>query len=105
MNELQGAGVALVTPFDTDGSIDFDALGRLIDHQLENGMDYLVSLGTTGETATLSAQERKDVWSYTAEKVGGRVPLVAGIGGNDTAAIATQVRHFDKAGYQAILSV
>lgn len=105
MNELQGAGVALVTPFDTDGSIDFDALGQLIDHQLDGNMDYLVSLGTTGETATLSAQERKDVWKFTAEKVGGRVPLVAGIGGNHTADIAAQVRNFDIAGYQAILSV
>lgn len=105
MDGLHGAGVALVTPFDADGAIDFDALGRLIDHQLESGMDYLVSLGTTGETATLSASERKDIWKFTAEKAGGRVPLVAGIGGNNTAEIAEQVRNFDIAGYQAVLSV
>ncbi len=105
MNELQGAGVALVTPFGTDGAIDFDALGRLIDHQIDGGMDYLVSLGTTGETATLSAAERKDVWKYTAEKVNGRVPLVAGIGGNHTAEVAAQLRSFDISGYHAVLSV
>lgn len=105
MNELQGAGVALVTPFGTDGAIDFDALGRLIDHQIDGGMDYLVSLGTTGETATLSATERKDVWKYTAEKVNGRVPLVAGIGGNHTAEVAAQLRSFDTTGYHAVLSV
>lgn len=105
MNELHGAGVALVTPFDADGTIDFNALGHLIDHQLDGGMNYLVSLGTTGETATLSAQERKDVWKYTAEKVDGRVPLVAGIGGNNTAEIVEQIQDFDNAGYQAVLSV
>src|SRR5690606_11000799 len=105
MNELQGAGVALVTPFQADGSIDFDTLGQLIDHQIEGGMDYLVSLGTTGETATLTAAERKDVWKFTADKTNGRVPLVAGIGGNNTAEIAQQVGSFDIAGYHAILSV
>lgn len=105
MNELHGAGVALITPFDADGTIDFNALGHLIDHQLDGGMNYLVSLGTTGETATLSAQERKDVWKYTAEKVDGRVPLVAGIGGNNTAEIVEQIQDFDNAGYQAVLSV
>lgn len=105
MNELHGAGVALVTPFDTHGAIDFDALGRLIDYQIDEGISYLVSLGTTGETATLSAAERKDVWKYTVEKVAGRVPLIAGIGGNNTAEVVKQITDMESAGFQAILSV
>lgn len=105
MNELQGAGVALVTPFNTDGSIDFETLGNLIEFQIQEGMNYLVSLGTTGETATLSATEKKQVWEFTATKVNGRLPLVAGIGGNNTMEIVELVRNFDIAGYCAILSV
>lgn len=105
MNELQGAGVALVTPFNVDGSIDFESLGKLIDFQIDQGMNYLVSLGTTGETATLNAEERKQVWAYTASRVAGRVPLVAGVGGNNTAEIAAQVSSFDFEGYCALLSV
>ncbi|MFD2968858.1 4-hydroxy-tetrahydrodipicolinate synthase [Sphingobacterium bambusae] len=105
MNELQGAGVALVTPFNADGSIDFESLGRLIDFQIDEGMNYLVSLGTTGETATLTAEERKQVWAYTSERVNGRVPLVAGLGGNNTSEIVKQVASFDFSGYCALLSV
>jgi len=105
MKELHGAGVALITPFGADGSIDFASLGNLIDHQIEGGMDYLVSLGTTGETATLSSEEKKAVWKFTSEKVAGRVPLVAGIGGNNTSEIVKQVASFDVPGYCAILSV
>lgn len=105
MNELHGAGVALVTPFNTDGSIDFETLGNLIEFQIKEGMNYLVSLGTTGETATLSAAEKKQVWKFTTEKVNGRVPLVAGIGGNNTLEIVDQVKAFDIPGYCAILSV
>lgn len=105
MNELHGAGVALVTPFNTDGSIDFETLGNLIEFQISEGMDYLVSLGTTGETATLSDVEKKQVWKYTSEKVNGRLPLVAGVGGNNTYEIVKQVKEFDIAGYCAILSV
>ncbi len=105
MNELQGAGVALVTPFNADGSIDFESLGRLIDFQIDEGMNYLVSLGTTGETATLTAEERKQIWAYTSERVNGRVPLVAGLGGNNTSEIVKQVASFDFSGYCALLSV
>ena len=105
MNELKGAGVALVTPFNADGSIDFDTLGNLIEYQITEGMDYLVSLGTTGETATMTSDERKHVWKFTADRVAGRVPLVAGIGGNNTAEIVRQVAKFDPTGYCAILSV
>ncbi|MEC3879879.1 4-hydroxy-tetrahydrodipicolinate synthase [Parapedobacter sp. 10938] len=105
MNELYGAGVALVTPFHSDGSIDFDGLARVIEHQINGGMDYLVSLGTTGETATLTEEERKAVWKFTAEKVSGRVPLVAGIGGNNTAEVVRQLHAFNHQDYAAILSV
>ncbi len=105
MDELNGAGVALITPFNADGTIDFGGLEKLIDHQIKGGMDYLVSLGTTGETATLSETERKSVWEFTARHAAGRIPLVAGIGGNNTAEIVHQLAAFDTTGYAAILSV
>mgnify|MGYP000908794897 CR=1 FL=1 len=105
MDELYGAGVALVTPFDQDGSIDFEGLERLIEHQINGGIDYLVSLGTTGEVATLSDAERRSVWAFTADKVNGRVPLIAGIGGNNSAEIIRQLNEFDPTGFSAILSV
>lgn len=105
MNELQGAGVALVTPFNADGSVDFETLGKLIDFQIEGGIDYLVSLGTTGETATLSLAERKQVWAFTSKHVNKRIPLVAGIGGNHTQEIVELIKQFDPMDYIAILSV
>lgn len=105
MTEIQGAGVALITPFHADGSIDFETLGNLIEFQISEGMDYLVSLGTTGETATLSSEEKKKVWQFTKDKVKGRVPLVAGIGGNNTLEIVEAVKNFDTEGFCAILSV
>lgn len=105
MRELHGAGVALVTPFDDKGHVDFDSLATLIDYQIEGGMDYLVSLGTTGETATLSKEEKTKIWAFTSERVAGRVPLVAGIGGNHTAEVVDAIQHFDHNGYDAILSV
>ncbi|WP_282638482.1 4-hydroxy-tetrahydrodipicolinate synthase [Sphingobacterium thalpophilum] len=105
MNELHGAGVALVTPFNSDESVDFEALGQLIDLQINEAMDYLVSLGTTGEVATLTKEERKRIWDFTVKRVDGRLPLVAGIGGNNTAEIVEQIKNFDPAGFCAILSV
>lgn len=105
MNELHGAGVALVTPFNSDESVDFEALGQLIDLQINEGMDYLVSLGTTGEVATLTKEERKRIWDFTVKRVNGRLPLVAGIGGNNTAEIVEQIKTFDPTGFCAILSV
>ncbi|TCV18602.1 4-hydroxy-tetrahydrodipicolinate synthase [Sphingobacterium alimentarium] len=105
MTEIQRAGVALVTPFNADGSIDFETLGRLIEFQIEEGMNYLVSLGTTGETATLSSEEKKKIWKFTKEKVNGRVPLVAGIGGNNTSEIIQNIKDFETEGYCSILSV
>lgn len=105
MTEIQGAGVALVTPFNADGSVDFETLGKLIEFQIQEGMNYLVSLGTTGETATLSSEEKKKIWKFTQEKVNGRIPLVAGIGGNHTLEIVETIKSFDTEGYCAILSV
>ncbi|WP_448139107.1 4-hydroxy-tetrahydrodipicolinate synthase [Sphingobacterium siyangense] len=105
MNELHGAGVALVTPFNSDESVDFEVLGQLIDLQINEGMDYLVSLGTTGEVATLTNDERKRIWDFTVKRVNGRLPLVAGIGGNNTAEIVEQIKDFDPTGFCAILSV
>lgn len=105
MNELQGAGVAIVTPFNADGSVDYETLGRLIDYQIEGGIDYIVSLGTTGETATLSKEERKQIWAFTSKHVNKRIPLVAGIGGNHTQEIVDAVKNFEAMDYIAILSV
>ena len=104
MNRFYGTGVAMVTPFQADGQVDYEALSRLIEHLIDGGVEYLVSLGTTGESATLNAEERQKVWSYTANAVNGRVGLVAGIGGNNTAEIVEQVKQFDTNGYDAILS-
>lgn len=104
MNKFYGTGVAMVTPFDTSGQVDYPALKKLIDYLIDNGINYLVSLGTTGESATLTKEEKKKVWAYTAEVNNGRVPLVAGIGGNNTYEVAEQIAAFDKAGYDAILS-
>jgi len=105
MNKFQGTGVALVTPFNTDGSVDYNGLKNLINHLVDGGIDYLVSLGTTGETATMTKDEKKKVWAYTAEINNNRLPLVAGIGGNNTLSVAEDIKSFDTAGYSAILSV
>lgn len=105
MDNFHGTGVALVTPFHTDGSVDYQSLEKLINYLIDGGIDYLVSLGTTGETATLSKEEKKKVWDFTAEITNSRLPLVAGIGGNDTRIIAEDIKHFENNNYNAILSV
>lgn len=105
MNKFHGTGVALVTPFNADGSVDFKGLENLINHIINGGVDYLVSLGTTGETATLNADEKKAIWQFTAEINQGRVPLVAGIGGNNTREVCNHLKHFEHSAYDAILSV
>lgn len=105
MNKLYGTGVALVTPFNKDGSIDFDGLKNLINYTIEGGVEYLVSLGTTGETATLTKEEKKAIWNFTKEIIDGRAGLVAGIGGNNTQEIVDTLKNFDSAGFDAILSV
>lgn len=83
-NYFHGTGVALITPF-KNGAIDYPALGKIIDHVIEGGVEYLVSLGTTGETPTLSSGEQQKILAFTVEKANQRVPIVAGFGGNDTA--------------------
>ncbi|WP_026899045.1 4-hydroxy-tetrahydrodipicolinate synthase [Daejeonella oryzae] len=105
MNKFHGTGVALVTPFNSDRSVDYTGLKNLIDHIISGGVEYLVSLGTTGETATLSNDEKKKVWEYTVEYVNGRVPLVAGIGGNNTMEVVETIKNFNTTGFDAILSV
>lgn len=104
MNKFHGTGVALVTPFNADGSVDYDGLKKLINYQIDGKVEYLVSLGTTGETATLNKDEKKKIWAFTAEINNGRLPLIAGIGGNNTAEVIQEVKEFDASGYDAILS-
>ncbi len=105
MKKFHGTGVAVVTPFQTDGTIDFAALEIVLENLISKGIDYLISLGTTGESVTLSSAEKKDVWAFTARKVAGRVPLIAGIGGNYTQAVVDNIKNFDRNGYDAVLSV
>jgi 4-hydroxy-tetrahydrodipicolinate synthase len=104
MNRFHGTGVALVTPFNADGSVDYDGLEKLINYQIDGKVEYLVSLGTTGESATLNKEEKKKIWAYTAEINNGRLPLVAGIGGNYTAEVIEAIKDLDRNGYDAILS-
>jgi len=104
MNKFYGTGVAIITPFHADGRVDYEALGKVINHLIDGGVEYLVSLGTTGESATLNNEERKQIWAFTSGVVKGRVGLVAGIGGNNTLEVVDQVKQFDTTGYDAILS-
>lgn len=98
-------GVALVTPFTKTKEIDFPALERVIHHVADNGADFLVVLGTTGETPTLSADEKTSILQFVKEKTNGEIPLVAGMGGNNTAEIVRLLKETDLSGYSAILSV
>ncbi len=98
-------GVALITPFNEDGTIDFPALARLIEYQIQNGIDYLVALGTTAETPTLTEDEKARVRAFIIEKVNGCVPIVLGLGGNNTNAIVENLKTQNFDGIDAILSV
>ena len=104
-NKLRGMGVALVTPFKQDGEIDFDALKRLVEYQITNGTDYLVVLGTTAETPTLTEEEKEAVIQTVVSTVHGRVPLVLGMGGNNTRTLVNKIRTSDFNGIDALLSV
>lgn len=104
-NKLTGTGVALVTPFHTDGSIDFKSFKKLINNLISNKVDYVVPMGTTGESVTLSKDEKQAIFDFTLETVDGRVPVVAGVGGNNTREVCDYLNHFDKKGFTAILSV
>ena len=105
MKTLQGTGVALVTPFKEDKTIDVPALERLVHSQVENGVDYLVVLGTTAETPTLSTEEKELVKKTVKQANNGRLPMVLGVGGNNTQTIVEQVREVSPKDYIAILSV
>lgn len=100
-----GLGTALITPFKADKSVDYDALAHLLDTQLAGFVDYIVVLGTTGEAATMSDKEREEVRTFIRKYVNGRLPLVLGVGGNNTAAVCDALRTIDLTGFEAILSV
>ena len=102
---LKGMGVALITPFKEDESVDYEALGRLVDYQVQNGTDYLVVLGTTAETPTLTEEEKKEIVSLVVSKVRGRIPVVLGLGGNCTRSIVEKLKNDNFDGIDAILSV
>jgi len=103
--KFQGTGVALVTPFDHKGKIDFPALGRIVEHLIVNRIEYLVVLGTTGESVTLTKEEKKEVTRYVIDAAKGRVHIVLGIGGNNTAEIIESIHKQDLKGVDGILSV
>lgn len=106
IQQLKGVGVALVTPFNTDGSVDYESLANLLELQINNGTSYIVALGTTGEPATLSADEKKTVLEFILEKVGGRLPVVVGCGGNNTPDVIAQAKEYEKdSRIAALLSV
>ena len=102
--KLQGTGVALVTPFKSNGDVDFNALGKVIDFVIDGGVEYVITLGTTGETPTLDKQEKKDIANYTFDKVNNRVPVIVGIGGNYTNELIKDLHSFPLEKATAVLS-
>ncbi|HQW00407.1 MAG TPA: 4-hydroxy-tetrahydrodipicolinate synthase [Bacteroidia bacterium] len=105
LNKLKGTGVALVTPFHKDGSIDFKSFRKIIDRCIDGKVEYLVPLGTTGESATLTNNERRAVVDFVIEINDKRLPIVLGLGGNNTQEILDTIEEFDFEGIDAILSV
>ncbi len=105
MTEFIGTGVALITPFNADLSIDFDALERLVEYNIENGTDYLVISGTTGESVTVTPEEKKELIAFISKVNKGRLPIVLGIGGNNTLTVLEEIRTTDFTGIDGILSV
>lgn len=104
-NKFTGTGIAIVTPFDNEGNIDWKSFENLVEYWIKGKVEYLVVLGTTGESATIHGKEKQEVFSFIQKQVNGRVPIVAGIGGNDTKEVVANFNHFDLKGYDAILSV
>ena len=104
-NKFRGLGIALITPFKTDGSIDFEALDRLVEYQIKGGADFLCIMGTTAETPTLSRDEKRLLKERLVGRVAGRVPLLMGCGGNNTAAIVNELQTEDWMGIDGVLSV
>lgn len=105
MTKFIGTGVALVTPFKADLSIDFDALEQLVKYNIENGTEYLVISGTTGESVTVTTHEKRELVEFIAKVNNKRVPLVLGVGGNNTSAIVDEIKTSDLSAVDAILSV
>jgi 4-hydroxy-tetrahydrodipicolinate synthase len=103
--QFRGTGIAIVTPFLEDGSIDWDSFRKLINFWIDNKVEYLVVLGTTGESATIHGAEKQQVFSFVYAENKGRLPLVAGIGGSDTKRVVEEFKQFNLEGYSAILSV
>lgn len=105
LTKLKGTGVALVTPFHKDGSIDFKSFRKLVDRCIDGKVEYLVPLGTTGESATMTTNEKKAVVDFVIEITDKRVPIVLGLGGNSTQEVLSTLEEFDFDGIDAILSV
>jgi 4-hydroxy-tetrahydrodipicolinate synthase len=105
MNKFTGTGVALVTPFLKNGKTDFDSLGRIVNHVIKGGVEYLVIMGTTGESVTLTKEEKKDILKFIGEVGNKRTPVVYGVGGNNTLEAARELEHIDASMADAILSV
>ncbi|MBQ4533526.1 MAG: 4-hydroxy-tetrahydrodipicolinate synthase [Alistipes sp.] len=105
MKNLCGVGAAMITPFKSNGECDMEALGRMLDYVIDGGTDYIVALGTTAETPTLSADEKRHILDFTRKTVAGRTPIVVGAGGNNTAELIRQIQTMDLDGISAILSV
>lgn len=102
---ITGAGVALITPFKSDNSIDYLALEKIVDEQINGGMDYLVVLGTTAETPTLSLDEKQSIVRYIVDKTAGRLPIVVGLGGNNTKVVIENINQFNLEGVDGLLIV
>ena len=103
--QFRGTGVALVTPFKIDGTVDYEALEKLINHVIKGGVNYLVALGTTAETPTLTNEEKKEILAFIIKINAGRLPVVCGIGGNNTSEVINQIEEFDLNDVAGILSV
>jgi len=105
MINFKGTAPAIITPFTPNGDVDYTALGNLVEYWIQGGVDFLVVLGTTGESVTLTKEEKKEVFNFVSDKVKGRVPVVLGIGGNNTRELIESLSHFDLTRAQGILSV
>ena len=104
-NIFKGLGIALITPFTQDGEVDYKALTRLVDYQIQNGADFLCILATTGETPCLSTDEKHKIKELVIDRVRGRLPILMGCGGNNTRAVVEELRSTDLRGIDGVLSV
>ncbi len=105
MEKIKGTGIAMITPFKKDLSVDYKSLEKLIKHQVEGGIDYIVLMGTTGESSVLSHNEKKEIIHFCIKKINKKIPIVLGIGGNNTSQLVAEIKSTDFSGIDAILSV